>query len=82
LSLKLDSGWAVYKKTANILLATAIAVVLMSLTVALGSWLHTAAPAPTALVMPTIAGLPTGIWTIIVFFKGPHTRPTPAEAGL
>lgn len=58
-------GYMVYKKSANVLLATAVAVGAMYLTIWLGSWFYSVKPG--LLVMPEIAGIPaTGVWTILL----------------
>ena len=58
-------GYAIYKKTANVTLATIIAVVTMYLTVALGAWIETVHPGLVAL--PELDWMPaTGLWTIIL----------------
>ncbi len=58
-------GYAVYKKKANILLSTTIAVVCMYLTVALGAYLQKTQPG--LLLLPENLGIPaTGLWTIIL----------------
>ncbi|MCD6175416.1 MAG: carbon starvation protein A [Planctomycetes bacterium] len=58
-------GWAIYKKSANIKLATTIAVAAMYGGVILGAWLEHAHPGltsfPADFVIP-----PTGMWTIIL----------------
>jgi len=58
-------GWAIYKKGANVVLATAIAVAAMYATVVLGSWIQHVRPGllafPESLPIP-----PTGIWTILL----------------
>jgi len=52
-------GYAVYKKSANVFLATAVAVGMMYFTVWLGSFIN--------FEMPSVAGIPaTGVWTIIL----------------
>ncbi|MEN8128271.1 MAG: carbon starvation protein A [Planctomycetota bacterium] len=52
-------GYAVYKKNANITLATIVAVATMYLTVALGAWLK--------ITLPIVEWIPaTGLWTIIL----------------
>ncbi len=58
-------GYAVYKKSANITLATIVAVTVMYLTVALGAWLKTVRPE--LLTLPSVDWMPaTGLWTIIL----------------
>jgi carbon starvation protein len=58
-------GWAVYRKNANIMLSTALAVIAMYLTVALGAWLENHYPGLSQL--PVIGDMPaTGSWTIIL----------------
>jgi carbon starvation protein len=58
-------GWAVYRKNANVVLSTLIAVVVMYLTVGLGAWLEFHYPGLAQL--PVIAGMPaTGSWTILL----------------
>ncbi len=58
-------GWAIYKKSANIKLATTIAVAAMYACVVLGAWLEHVHPGltsfPADFVIP-----PTGMWTIIL----------------
>ena len=58
-------GWAIYKKSANIKLATAVAVAAMYAGVVLGAWLEHLRPGltsfPTDFIIP-----PTGMWTIIL----------------
>ena len=52
-------GSAVYKKNANVLIATAVAVTGMYLCIAIGSWLP--------IKLPTAFGIPsTGLWVIIL----------------
>lgn len=52
-------GWLVYKRSANVRLATVVAVATMYGTVMLGHWLP--------FTMPEIAGIPaTGVWTIVL----------------
>ncbi|MCF7826381.1 MAG: carbon starvation protein A [Candidatus Marinimicrobia bacterium] len=52
-------GWLIYKRSANILISTTVAVTLMYTTVFLGHYLPFS--------MPAIGGLPaTGVWTIIL----------------
>ena len=52
-------GWLIYRRGANVLVSTAVAVTLMYITVGLGHYLP--------FDMPTIWGLPaTGVWTIIL----------------
>ncbi|MBN1795390.1 MAG: carbon starvation protein A [Sedimentisphaerales bacterium] len=56
-------GYAIYKKSANVFLSTAIAVALMYITIWLGS--------KTNFVMSEILGIPpTGVWTIIILIYG------------
>jgi carbon starvation protein len=58
-------GYVIYKKSGNLFLSTAVAVVLMYLTVWLGSSLYSIRPE--YLNMPAIANIPaTGVWTIIL----------------
>jgi carbon starvation protein len=58
-------GWAIYKKTANVKLATIVAVAAMYFGVILGAWLEHIRPGltsfPADFVIP-----PTGMWTIIL----------------
>ncbi|MHC4592192.1 MAG: carbon starvation CstA family protein [Planctomycetota bacterium] len=52
-------GYAIYKKSANVALATLVAVIAMYLTVVAGHWLP--------IKMPAIAGLPPiGVWVVIL----------------
>jgi len=52
-------GFAVYKRNANVLIATAVAVAGMYLCIAIGSWLP--------IELPTVLGIPsTGLWVIIL----------------
>ncbi len=52
-------GYLIYRKSANVLLSTAIAVLLMYITIYLGSIFK--------FTMPSILGIPpTGVWTIIL----------------
>jgi len=52
-------GFAVYKRGANVLIATAVAVAGMYLCIAIGSWLP--------VELPTVLGIPsTGLWVIIL----------------
>ena len=52
-------GWAIARRGANILLSTALAVMVMYITVALGHYLP--------FTMPALGGLPaTGVWTVIL----------------
>lgn len=52
-------GFAVYKRNANVLIATAVAVAAMYLCIAIGSWLP--------IELPTVLGIPsTGLWVIIL----------------
>jgi carbon starvation protein len=52
-------GWVIYKKSGNIKMATAVAVITMYITVLLGHFIP--------LEIGTVAGIPpTGIWTIIL----------------
>ena len=58
-------GYAVYKKSANVTLATIVAVTTMYLTVALGAWIQVKNPDWTFL--PQLEWMPvTGLWTIIL----------------
>ncbi|MBN2457148.1 MAG: carbon starvation protein A [Sedimentisphaerales bacterium] len=58
-------GWAVYKKSANVTLATAVAVAAMYATILLGAYLETTRPG--LLAMPEHWLLPaTGMWTVIL----------------
>ena len=58
-------GRAIYKKGANVTLATVLAVAGMYASVALGAWLYKVCPQ--WLQMPTVLGIPpTGVWTIIL----------------
>jgi len=58
-------GFVIYKKSGSVFLSTAVAVVMMYLTVWLGSWLYSVKPE--YFNMPAIAGIPaTGVWTIIL----------------
>ncbi len=58
-------GWAVYKKSANVLLSTAAAVLGMYLFVALGAYVE--AKFPAACSIAQIGPIPaTGVWTIIL----------------
>ncbi len=58
-------GWAVYKKSANVTLATLVAVTTMYLTVGLGAALEHIKPG--MFLIPTLGSLPpTGSWTIIL----------------
>ena len=58
-------GWVVYKKSANVLLSTVVAVVGMYLFVALGAFVE--AKYPGACSIGQIGGIPaTGVWTIIL----------------
>ncbi len=53
-------GWMVYRKGVSLVPATAVAVVLMYVTVVLGHWLPIRMP-------ETVLGIPaTGVWTIIL----------------
>jgi carbon starvation protein len=54
-------GYAIYKKSANVTLATLVAVVAMYVTVVMGHWLQVELP-DTVLGMPAI-----GFWVIILF---------------
>ncbi len=58
-------GWAIYKKSANVILSTMIAVTLMYVGVVLGAWLEQVRPGmfsfPQHWPIP-----PTGVWTIIL----------------
>ena len=58
-------GWAIYKKSANIKLATTIAVVAMYGCVVLGAWLEHVHPGLTSFPAD-FAIPPTGMWTIIL----------------
>jgi carbon starvation protein len=67
-------GWLVYKKSANVTIATAAAVIAMYGTIALGAWLEKSSPGllsisdvqlPGGGVMPA-----TGVWTIILLIYG------------
>lgn len=52
-------GWVIYRKSGNILLSTAVAVLAMYITVALGAKLP--------FTMPPVAGIPaTGVWTVLL----------------
>ncbi len=52
-------GWLIYRRTANLTMATVLAVALMYATVALGHFLP--------IRMPAVAGVPaTGVWTLIL----------------
>ncbi|MHC5083304.1 MAG: carbon starvation CstA family protein, partial [Planctomycetota bacterium] len=58
-------GYAVYKKSANITLATIVAVITMYLTVGIGAWI--ASIDPELLRIPSFEWMPaTGMWTIIL----------------
>ncbi len=58
-------GWVIYKKSANIKLATAVAVVAMYAGVVLGAWLEHIRPGLTS--FPVDFPIPaTGMWTIIL----------------
>ena len=58
-------GWAIYKKSANIKLATAVAVAAMYACVVLGAWLEHVHPGLTSFPAD-FAIPPTGMWTIIL----------------
>jgi carbon starvation protein len=58
-------GWAIYKKSANIKLATAVAVAAMYACVVLGAWLEHFHPGLTSFPAD-FAIPPTGMWTIIL----------------
>lgn len=58
-------GWAIYKKSANIKLATAVAVAAMYSGVVLGAWLEHIHPGLTSFPAD-FAIPPTGMWTIIL----------------
>jgi carbon starvation protein len=63
--LAVGLGYAVYKKKANVLLATIIAVICMYLSVGLGAFIE--AKYPGACIMSDIGNMPaTGVWTIIL----------------
>jgi carbon starvation protein len=52
-------GYMIYKKSANVMAWSIVAVVIMYVTVVIGAYVP--------LVMPTIAGIPpTGVWTILL----------------
>ena len=59
-------GWAVYKKSANVILSTIVAVATMYLTVGLGAYIESVSPGLFAL--PQCSWLPptTGLWVIIL----------------
>jgi carbon starvation protein len=58
-------GYAIYKKTANVTLATTIAVVGMYLTIICGAWLQTVKPG--LFSIPSCDWMPaTGSWTILL----------------
>ncbi len=57
--IALGLGYAIYNKSANVALATAVAVAVMYLTVVTGHWLP--------LKMPDVGALPaTGVWAVIL----------------
>ncbi|OQY07694.1 MAG: carbon starvation protein A [Planctomycetales bacterium 4572_13] len=58
-------GWAIYKKSANIKLATIVAVAAMYVGVVLGAWLEHVHPGLTSFPAD-FAIPPTGMWTIIL----------------
>jgi carbon starvation protein len=58
-------GWAIYKKSANVKLATAVAVFVMYVGVVLGAWLEHVSPGLTSFPANFIIP-PTGLWTIIL----------------
>ncbi|MDD5458418.1 MAG: carbon starvation protein A [Phycisphaerae bacterium] len=58
-------GFIIYKKNGNVLIATAIAVIAMYLSIALGAYVHVHWPNVTN--MPAVGGIPpTGVWVIIL----------------
>ncbi|MBA7669825.1 Pyruvate/proton symporter BtsT [subsurface metagenome] len=59
-------GWAVYKKSANVILSTIVAVATMYLTVGLGAYIESVSPG--LLALPECSWLPptTGLWVIIL----------------
>jgi len=59
-------GWAVYKKSANVILSTIVAVAVMYLTVGLGAYIESVRPG--LLALPECSWLPpaTGLWVIIL----------------
>jgi carbon starvation protein len=58
-------GWIIYKKNANVVVATVIAVTLMYVSVALGAWNEHAGWLPTQ--FPADWAIPpTGVWTILL----------------
>ncbi|MHC4231013.1 MAG: carbon starvation CstA family protein [Planctomycetota bacterium] len=58
-------GYAIYKKSANVKLATAVAVFVMYASVVLGAWLEHIRPGLTSFPADFIIP-PTGLWTIIL----------------